>query len=100
MSRVARQALLAVALSGAITPAYAVEGRYYSVGPGRAQALHARSVPAWSTEAEVKSLGENRYHIDLTTIRPSGCTGDVMATGTLVGTGIIAATSRPECMLS
>jgi len=93
-------AAVLVASIGTAAPAHTIEGKYHSVGPRQRYPLYDRPVPAWSTSAEVKRTGAD-YAISITTVRPSGCTGQVTAKGVLTGRKIIAvAQEERECKLA
>src|SRR4051794_25889933 len=76
-------------------------GAYRDVGPP-VETYDGR-VPAWITTARVSRVGTKRYSIRMSTGRsePAGCTGEVTATGTLIGTAIMAAASDgSDCKLA
>ena len=92
--------VLAVLWAGAAA-AESFAGAYRDVGPP-VETYDGR-VPAWITTARVSRVGTKRYSIRMSTGRsePAGCTGEVTATGTLIGTAIMAAASDgSDCKLA
>jgi len=98
--KLATAIVLAVLWAGAAA-AESFAGAYRDVGPP-VETYDGR-VPAWITTARVSRVGTKRYSIRMSTGRsePAGCTGEVTATGTLIGTAIMAAASDgSDCKLA
>ena len=98
--KLATAIVLAVLWAGAAA-AESFAGAYRDVGPP-VETYDGR-VPAWITTARVSQVGTKRYSIRMSTGRsePAGCTGEVTATGTLIGTAIMAAASDgSDCKLA
>ena len=94
--------VLAVLWAGAAAAADGLVGGYRDAGP-RVDTPYDGRVPAWITTARVSRVGPKRYSIRMSTARPEpgGCTGEVTATGTLIGTAIMAAASdAADCKLA
>ncbi len=89
--KLATATVLAVLCAGPAAAA-GVAGAYRDVGP-RVEKPYDGRVPAWITTARVSRVGPKRYSIRMSTGRPEpgGCTGEVTAKGTLIGTAIMAA---------
>jgi len=92
--------VLAVLWAGAAAAADGLVGGYRDVGP-RVDTPYDGRVPAWITRARISRVGPKRYSIRMSTGRPSGCIGEVTATGTLKGTAMIAtASDGADCKLA
>ena len=92
--------VLAVLWAGPAVAADGLVGAYRDAGP-RVDTPYNGRVPAWITRARVSRVGPKRYSIRMSTGRPSGCTGEVTATGTLTGTAMIAtASDGADCKLA
>ena len=96
--KLATAIVLAVLWAGAAA-AESFAGAYRDVGPP-VETYDGR-VPAWITRARVSRVGPKRYSIRMSTGRPSGCIGEVTATGTLIGTAMLAtASDGADCKLA